>query len=429
MGVVLSFLSVACAGAAPALPPAQVPSEVITPVVAARAAVEEPRDAAEALPRVAPADVSLWLPRFYRALRALDRGPLERPVRVLWFGDSHTAADFWSDAVREPLQSRFGAAGPGLVLVGLKYRHGLAHLSRSGKWRMIPRSPAATWPQGDGVLGLAGVGAVPVSEDATAKLELSSSAPWTEDDLRWTVLYRPTSPGSAFRVQSGAETLVVQPGGGRARASGLFAVELETKGARELALDAFVDEPELFGVIVEARAPGLVMDTLGINGARAATPLAWNTDAWVEEVRAREPDLVVLAYGTNEVGDTAPMSEYRGHYLALLDRIESAAPNADCLIIGPTDRVRKDWSNDPRVPSIDAAQRAVAQEAGCAFFSAFDAMGGVGSLRKWAFGNPQLARRDRVHLLPSGYRRLGRVLTEQLLQSYAKLYPGENPPP
>lgn len=377
---------------------------------------------------MSPDDVALWLPRFYAALNALEHRRIERHVRVLWFGDSHTAADFWSDAVREPLQARFGPGGPGLVLVGLKYRHGLAHLSRSGKWRMIPRSPAATWPQGDGVLGLAGVGAVPVSEDAVAKLQLSSTAAWTEKGLRWSVLYRPTKQTSAFRVQSGDELLVVAPGQGRARGSGIFAIELESEHARELALDGFVDEPELFGVIVEAQAPGLVMDTLGINGARAATPLAWNADAWVEEIKEREPDLVVLAYGTNEVGDPAPISEYRAHYLALLERVGRAAPNAECLIIGPTDRVRKDWSNDPRVVGIDAAQRAVAQEAGCAFFSAFEAMGGVGSLRKWAFGTPQLARRDRVHLLPSGYRRLGRALSEQLLQSYDKLYPAQETP-
>ncbi len=373
-----------------------------------------------------PKDVALWLPRFYAALSALEHGGIERHVRVLWFGDSHTAADFWSDAVREPLQARFGHGGPGLVLVGLKYRHGLAHLSRSGKWRMIPRSPAATWPQGDGVLGLAGVGAVPVSEDAAATLQLSSKAAWTDNGLRWSILYRPTKQTSAFRVQSGGELLSVRQGQGRARGSGLFAVELANERAHELVLDGFIDEPELFGVIVESQAPGLVVDTLGINGARAATPLAWNADAWVEEIKERQPDLVVLAYGTNEVGDPAPISEYRAHYLELLERVGRAAPDAECLLIGPTDRVRKDWSNDPRVPGIDAAQRAVAEEAGCAFFSAFEAMGGVGSLRKWAFGTPQLARRDRVHLLASGYRRLGRALADQLLESYAKLYPAQD---
>jgi lysophospholipase L1-like esterase len=398
---------------------------------AAEAAPVAPGGAeAAALPRAAvrSQDVALWLPTFYAALNALEHGRIERHVRVLWFGDSHTAADFWSDAVREPLQARFGHGGPGLVLVGLKYRHGLAQLSRSGKWRMIPRSPAATWPQGDGVLGLAGVGAVPVSEDAVATLQLSSKAAWADKGLRWSVLYRPTKQTSAFRVHTGDELLAVGPGLGRARQSGLFAVELANVHVRELELDGFVDEPELFGVIVESQAPGLVMDTLGINGARAATPLAWNAEAWIEEVKEREPDLVVLAYGTNEVGDPAPVSDYRAHYLALLERLRRAAPHAECLLIGPTDRVRKDWSDDPRVPGIDAAQRAVAEEAGCAFFSAFDAMGGVGSLRKWAFGTPQLARRDRVHLLASGYRRLGRGLADQLLASYGELYPAQDTP-
>ena len=367
-------------------------------------------------------DVALWLPRFYASLHALTRGAREQHVRVLWFGDSHTAADFWSHAVREPLQERFGVGGAGWMMPGLKYRHGLGHLSRTGKWTMIPRSPAATWLQGDGVLGLGGIGAIPISEDASAKISLSG-AEWADGALTWRISYRPSKPTSSLRVQSGDRSQIFRAERGRERLSGLWEAVIVSEHVRELVLDGFVDAPELFGVIVEGDKPGLVLDTLGINGARVGTPLAWNAEAWVPEVKARQPDLIVLAYGTNEVGDPEPMSTYREQYLALLARLRLATPSAECLLVGPTDRVQKDWTSNPRGPSIDAAQRAVAREAGCAFFSAFDAMGGRGSLRVWAFGKPQLARRDRVHLLPSGYQKLGRELARQLIESYTTFYP------
>ena len=107
---------------------------------------------------------------------------------------------------------------------------------------------------------------------------------------------------------------------------------------------------------------------------------------------------------------------------AAIDGLRAAAPDADCLIAGPTDRVRRDWLTDPRVVAIDEAQRRIAGELGCAFFSTLDAMGGPGSLRRWAFGNPQYARRDRVHLLARGYRKLGDTLVDQLLVSYGTRY-------
>lgn len=369
-------------------------------------------------------EVPLWLPKFYAALHAIDQGDRDEHVRVLWFGDSHTAADFWTHAVRQQLQSRFGAGGAGLVLPGLKYRHGLARLSRSGKWQMLPRSPAATWPQGDGSFGLAGVVAVPLARNAAAVLQPVAGSQWARGGVRWQVLYRPTSAASAFRIRAGDDPPIrVQGGAGQARPSGLYAIAFETPRASRLVLDDFVDAPQLFGVIIESSVPGLVIDTLGINGARAATPLSWDAEAWVNEVRARAPDLVVLAYGTNEVGDSAPVASYRQQYEELLGRLRRAGPKADCLLIGPTDRARKDWSSEPRVAQIDDAQRELARELGCAYFSVLGCMGGPGGLRRWAFEtHPQLARRDRVHLLPLGYRRLGKLLAEQLLASYALLY-------
>lgn len=414
---------VTCAGRPPPAPPAPAIVVVEPP---ANAIKQDALSAEDEDQRLA-SQVPLWLPNFYAALRELRLGRRPEHVRVLWFGDSHTAADFWSHAVRQPLQSRFGQGGAGLVLLGLeRYRHGMANLSRTGKWRTMPRSPSATQPHRDGVLGLAGQAAAAISRNASARIELARSLEWTQGPLRWEVLYRLPQLSSEFGIRSGAEAYVkVRQGDGQRRPSGLHGIVVETEGSLSLTFDAFVDEPELFGVIVEAEAPGLVVDTLGINGARAATPLAWDADAWIEEVKSREPSLVVLAYGTNEAGDGAPVSVYEQHYAQLLERLRAGAPHADCLIVGPTDRVGRDWVSMPRVLAIDAAQRRIASDLRCAFFSPLDAMGGPGALKRWAFGTPKLARRDRVHLLPSGYRQLGGALVEDLFESFEARYPEE----
>lgn len=418
------FSLVTCARA----PSAPLPREPETPAIGKRAVDVTPAapPSAEEEDRRLAAEVPLWLPNFYAALHDLRLGRRRDHVRVLWLGDSHTAADFWTHAVREPLQNRFGEGGAGLVLLGLKmYRHGMANLSRTGKWRTLPRTPSATQPHRDGVLGLGGQAAAPLSRDASARIELARTLDWAKGPLRWEVLYRLPHATSKFSVRSGADVVEVTRSTGQRRPSGLHGIVIETVGSLSLSFDGFVDEPELFGVIVEGEAPGVVVDTLGINGARAATPLAWDADAWVEEVKAREPSLVVLSYGTNEAGDAAALSVYEEHYGKLLERLRAGAPHSDCLIVGPTDRVGRDWVSMPRVLAIDEAQRRIASELRCAFFSPLGAMGGPGGLKRWAFGKPKLARRDRVHLLPSGYRQLGAAMVEELFSSFEARYPEE----
>ena len=43
-------------------------------------------------------------------LRELERKQRASHVRIVWLGDSHGAADFWSGAVRTALQERFGGS-------------------------------------------------------------------------------------------------------------------------------------------------------------------------------------------------------------------------------------------------------------------------------------------------------------------------------
>ncbi len=84
------------------------------------------------------------------------------------------------------------------------------------------------------------------------------------------------------------------------------------------------------GLIAEGAEPGLVLDAVGIDGARLATALAWNESSFEAALRSREPSLVALAFGTNEAFDADKIEKYRGQYREVLGRVQLAAPNADC---------------------------------------------------------------------------------------------------
>ena len=57
---------------------------------------------------------------------------------------------------------------------------------------------------------------------------------------------------------------------------------------------------------------GLTFETLGINGAQANVISGWNEAVWAAEVAARNPALVILAYGTNEANSAGLLRSSTG---------------------------------------------------------------------------------------------------------------------
>ncbi len=320
-------------------------------------------------------------------------------------GDSHTFADFWPHAVRRQLQKKYGAGGPGYLLLGVKpYRNDLARIRVEGKWRREPRSPSKGAKQLDGIFGLAGQRSVPVSADAAASVELLKGK--LRGRVGWTLHYR--LPGNAalkVELSDGSKARLTR--GSPAAGSPILRHRLESDASAKLTVRAASGLPELFGVVVESVQPGVVVDNLGINGARAGTPLVWDETSHVAEIAARKPSLVIMAYGTNEAASALSADRVVGHFRKLTARVKRAAPHADCLFIGPTDMADDAGGSRPRVLEIDAAVERAAAEAGCGFISAFRAMGGEGSFAAWMKETPPLGSPDRIHLTPKGYARLG----------------------
>ena len=118
----------------------------------------------------------------------------------------------------------------------------------------------------------------------------------------------------------------------------------------------------LFGANLDRTQVGVTYDALGINGARITNALAWDETHIAEQIRHRDPDLVVLAYGTNESGDTdVPIDAYERELVDLLGRIARAAPSASCMLLGPPDRAihtREGWG--PSRASSTSSQPSVA---------------------------------------------------------------------
>jgi len=358
------------------------------------------------------------LRHFFESLARLEDGGAREDVLMVQLGDSHTAADIGTSAARRALQGRFGDGGRGFVALGNPWKNYGQDGVRGGMTRDIKGEHGKyTLGQfvGDGRYGMAGFAIEATRKKGRAWSDISSSA------SRIDLAYLEQPGGGSFdvfidEVKKGS----VSTRGHTARSAfrtfdasdGPHRVEARMKG----------DGPvRLFGLGLDRPKVGLVFDALGINGARATTLLQWQEPHMAEQLRHRPPDLVVLAYGTNEAGDDTPLPIYERQLLDALARIARAVPTASCLLLGPPDRgmeTPQGWVTLPHLLEIIESQRAVAKTAGCAFYSQLEAMGGPGSIATWVDEAQPRARRDYVHLTREGYTQLGQGMASDLLRAY-----------
>jgi lysophospholipase L1-like esterase len=355
---------------------------------------------------------------FYRDLAGLEAGTRRDSVRIVWLGDSHTAADYLTGALRARLQARFGVGGPGFLRVGLKsYRHSQVRWSCDGPWKIEPVPPPRRTLFDDGVFGLGGMRAQPNAGPAQASFEVSPGA--ASGRLHWQLWFS-LKAGESFRLTLGGSSQLVSQASAvpELPAAGFASLALQSAVADKLELLTLSGSPRFYGVIAEGSEPGVVLDAVGIDGARLATALAWNETSFEGALRTRGPSLVALAFGTNEAFDADKLQNYRAQYRDLLARVRLGAPNADCLIVGPPDAVAVAGGSEQRVAELDSLQRSVAAELGCGFTSQLKIMGGAGGYSRWAHQTPPLARGDRLHLSAKGYEVMANGIADELLAGY-----------
>lgn len=402
------------------------------------------------------------LSHFHRALQRAARG--EGKARIAFYGASHVAADLFTEVIRDRLQARFGDGGPGALMPAKPWpwhRHAAAEYLRQRALR--PRRVKARKVRDDDY-GLMGVAFASGKLRAIARLR--TRAHGDED-------------GS---VDSLELYYLKQPGGGRVRVlidgKGVRTLRTDAKrsspayarfdvplGQHEIELRTQADGPvRIFSIIGERSGPGVVLDTLGIPGARARYHLQWNDPIYAAHLARRDPDLVVLAYGTNESGDDdVPIATYEGRLRKVLKRVRAIVPEASCLLVGPSDRPTRlpqeheaearqkqskkagteakaevkakagadpgadtDAPDDesepfaprPRTMEIVDAQRRVSADFGCGFFDLVAFMGGPMSMLRWVAADPRLGANDYVHFTRTGYEALGARLHQALMAGY-----------
>lgn len=396
-------------GAAEGDPPlAVIPPRPPRPAIAARPAE------ARALGKVAS------LVPLYAALD--NRGA--EPVVIMQIGDSHSASDFLSGRMRELFQERFGAAGRGMLPPGIPYayfRPDQVQVAARGDWRR-----ASSFAK-SGPFGITGV--IQQSGDPGARMILTETEPAGFDRAFFEVLRQPGAGTLRLQIDSGEPhdfATAASPGDAHW-------VEFDTpQGSHRMTLS-----PAGNGAVTvlawgtERRGPGVVYENLGIVGATVSAVGHWERATVAEELRRRDPALILIAYGTNEgVEPPAALASYAERFAREVEGLHRAVPGAAVLVIGPPDVDRKGQpaaagcddglAPPPGIAIVRDAQRAVAAREGWYFWDWQAAMGGACAADRWARETPPLEAPDLVHQKPEGYRKSADMLFGEIMDGYRR---------
>jgi lysophospholipase L1-like esterase len=360
------------------------------------------------------------LDRFYAKLARVEAKEPGAIARVAHFGDSTVVSDFVSGTLRRDLQRRFGDAGHGFVLIANawpSYFHfDVTRYATAGFKVSRIVGPYAD----DGFYGLGGV-SFRAGPHSLARFGTSESGTFGRSVSRFLIAYAEEPRGGRFQVRLDGKDLEVIDTKGSALAARYREVRAPD-GPHVLELQTLSGESRLFGVILERDGPGVVLDALGIQGARVRFLDKQDDAHFAEQLRSRAPDLVVYQFGANESGDgfVYSMEDFHRTMKDVVTQQQRALPESSCLVMGAMDRAAKQGEEIVSVrviPSLVEEQRRVSEAVGCAFFDTYRAMGGKGSMPIWV--KRGLAQADLTHPSGVGAERLGHWLFGAMMRGYA----------
>lgn len=320
-------------------------------------------------------------------------------VRVLHFGDSHLGGMEANQEFSRFFHDSYGNGGSGFCLPWVARKPGLTARVSSG-W--VKNRKALR----DGSSGLAGM-----------SLETRTTGAWAEVEGRFSSLrlYAAKDPqgGKVLLKVDNVPVGEVELGGTAGELAQFQQQWPSRSAARKLTVQ--VTRPgvvRLLGVTLEEGA-GAIYSPLSCNGAQ----LSWLNEVplglFRAQVQAEAPDLVMLAFGTNEANDrNLSLEVYRKGLEAVLTRFQKAAPQAALMLVGPPDGVLTHGSPE-LLAGVIATQRAVAGSFHAMFVDQREAMGGAGAIEAWR--RLGWASSDKVHMTAPGYQRLAQACLEGML--------------
>lgn len=320
--------------------------------------------------------------------------------RYLQIGDSHTAGDFFTERLRLRLQQRLGDGGIGWVTPMQIPGQRMARVTfTQAGWQLISSrssGPGYDYPFGGFIAQVTGPFAslTVTPRYQTARQSVTVLLRQGPLDAPLTVT---DAGGASFTIKSPSVDAQWHP------------VSFEAQ--LPITVNATLSPQTAIGGwwMQNLDRPGAVVSAVGINGSELEQWNRWR-NGWADDLTAANPDLIALAYGTNEAFRTTLDPEaLRATLIAAIDRLRQRFPGSAILIIGAPESLKslaggRCGTRATGLDAVQAVQQAVAQQQHTLYWDWQQAMGGRCSMANWVANG--LARRDGVHFSREGYEAL-----------------------
>lgn len=328
-------------------------------------------------------------------------------VHIMQIGDSHTAGDMMTHAMRQQLQSALGNGGIGYAMPMWFSGQRMALISYDNR----DFSPISSRHNSQESYTLGGMIARPKNHGASLTLKPKTALTRQrfivsiKQDSHDGAFVGIDAEGQRFQLQAPIKNNTWQ----LTQINATLPLTITADNAINSSIGGWWGTNEANG--------GAIISALGINGAQINYWNRWQATAWQNELAFLRPHLIILEYGTNEAHSGIDIDNMINDYNRLIAQIRKASPNSAIMLMTAPDSLKNNQGQCGTRPTnlnaIQQAQRQIAQTQHTLLWDWASYMGGNCSMISWI--NQGLAAKDGVHFSHAGYQKIGIAMANDIL--------------
>ncbi|MBP9185973.1 MAG: hypothetical protein KBG11_02650 [Bacteroidia bacterium] len=336
-----------------------------------------------------------------------------RVFKIVHIGDSHIQADWFSGKLRNLLQAQYGDAGTGLLFPYKQIKTNGPNTFSSVAGVPLTASKIVKCRSACNV-GIAAYDAhVPAGTTLVFNIKKDTLLQYVS------VLFQSTD-SSAINIDNDLDenNYVIQ------NANSFFISSYKNQVTNSIKLNT-KNNITLNGIIASNGNPGVLYYTIGANGATFNN--YYNSGLFFEQLKALQPDLVIVSLGTNESVSDMPNDTFNLQLQNFNTKLKEVTGQAAIMYTTPADnylrrvvttrkKVKGKWRtrkvvahiNNPKVEPIRQSIINLCYKDNLMCWDLYRAMGGDRSMRQWV--NSGYTAKDHIHFSKGGYEVQGQLL-------------------
>lgn len=339
-------------------------------------------------------------------------------VSILHIGDSHIQPDFITSIMRTNLQKAFGNAGRGLI-VPIK----VANSNEAFNYKTSSNLP---WSRkrlvyandSNFVYGIGGHTIRTNNDSSYIKVKTFNYPPLNYAFTKFAVFHLTDSAAFVMMLTDTADQFLELAKSTTETpnfSSAVLPAETNDVVLRLIRADTVQNHATIFGFVAENDSAGVLVHTVGVNGAEAYQFV--QARYFADQAKVLSPDLIIVSLGTNEA-QRRPFDKAltEARLDSLVRMLRTTKPSTSILLTTPPDSYYRRKYYNPSIASMHEIIVEYAAKNDLAVWDLFSMAGGFKSCYQWKkYG---YMRKDGVHFTRAGYELQGSLLYQAFVNAF-----------